>query len=144
MAADAPGLFASSVVNGVTFGLVTHSDGSLVTSAAPARAGETLSLLGTGFGQTVPARPYGFAVPAAPPYVLTDPATVQLGSVSVVPTQGYAWPGAAGVNVIQFVVPAGLPAASNVPLRVSFIAVQSNTVGLPLPVLSNTVQMPVQ
>ena len=132
VAADAPGIFLSSVADGVTFGLVTHPDGSLVTSAAPAQAGETLTLFGTGFGQTVPARPEGFAVPALPVYFLTDPVTVQVGGVSSALSSAYAWPGAVGVDVLQFVVPAGLPSATNAPLTVTINGAVSNAVQLPI------------
>jgi len=132
VAADAPGIFLSSIANGVTFGFVTHSDGSLVTTAAPAQAGETLTLLGTGFGPTLPARPEGFAVPASAPYVLTDPVTVQVGGVPIAPVSACAWPGAAGVDAIQFVVPSGLPPAASASLTVSIDAAVSNTVQLPI------------
>lgn len=132
VAADAPGIFPSLVADGVTFGVVTHADGSAVTSAAPAQAGETLTLFGTGFGPTIPARPEGFAVPAAPAYLLTDPATVQLGPVSLTPSNACAWPGTVGVDVIQFVVPAGLPSGANAPLTVTIGGTASNTVQLPI------------
>jgi uncharacterized protein (TIGR03437 family) len=132
VAAEAPGIFAASVSDGVTFGFVLRSDGSLVTSAAPARAGEILTLIGTGFGPTLPNRPDGFPVPASPTFLLTDPATVQLGGVSVTPSKAYAWPGAVGLDAIQFAVPAGLPAATNAALTVSINSVLSNTVQLPL------------
>jgi uncharacterized protein (TIGR03437 family) len=132
VAADAPGIFSSSVTGGVTFGFVTHPDGSLVTSAAPAKAGETLTLLGTGFGPTLPARPEGYAVPASPPYVLTDPAKVQLGAVSITPSKAYAWPGAVGVDVIEFAVPAGLPSATNASLTVTIGGIVSNAVQVPM------------
>jgi uncharacterized protein (TIGR03437 family) len=132
VAADAPGIFPSSVAAGVTFGVVTHADGSEVTSASPAQAGETLTLFGTGFGPTIPTRPEGFAVPAAPAYLLTDPATVQLGAVSLTPSNAFAWPGAVGVDVIQFVVPAGLPSGANSPLTVTIGGTAGNTVQLPI------------
>jgi len=132
VAADAPGIFASSVSNGVTFVLAAHADGSQVTSTAPAQAGETLTLFGTGFGATIPARPEGFAVPASPAYVLTDPATVQVGGVSVVPSNAYALPGAVGVDVIQFVVPAGLLSGTNASLTVTINQTTSNTVQVPI------------
>jgi uncharacterized protein (TIGR03437 family) len=132
VAADAPGIFPLSVTNGVTFGLVTHHDGSLVTSTAPAQAGETLALFGTGFGPTVPTRPEGYAVPASPPYLLTDPATVKLGGVSASVLSAYAWPGAVGVDVILFVVPAGLPSAANSALTVTIGGTVSNTVQVPI------------
>lgn len=132
VAADAPGVFSSSVVNGVTFGLAIHADGSLVTSAAPAKAGETLALFGTGFGSTVPTRPEGFAVPLSPLYLLTDPVTVQVGGISSPPVNAYAWPGAAGVNIIQFAVPSGLASATNAALTVTINGIVSNTVQLPI------------
>jgi uncharacterized protein (TIGR03437 family) len=131
VAADAPGIFAASVSDGVVFALATHADGSQVTTAAPAQAGETLTLFGTGFGATVPARLEGYAVPASPAYLLTDPAVVQVGGLSVVPSNAYALPGAVGVDVIQFVVPAGLPSGSNAPLTVAVNATTSNTVQVP-------------
>ncbi len=129
---EAPGIFAASVTNGVTFGLVLRSDGTLVTSDTPVHAGETLTLLGTGFGPTLPARPDGFAVPASPAYLLTDPVSVQLGAVSVTPAKSFAWPGTAGVDAVQFVVPTGLPAATNVAMTVTVNKALSNTVQLPL------------
>jgi uncharacterized protein (TIGR03437 family) len=132
VAVDAPGIFVSSVSNGVTFGLLTHADGSQVTTAAPAQAGETLTLLGTGFGPTLPVRPEGYAIPASPAYVLTDPATIQVGGAAVVPSNAYAVPGAVGVDAIQFVVPAGLPSASNAPLTVTVNTTTSNTVQVPI------------
>jgi len=132
VAADAPGIFPASVADGVTFGVVTHSDGTPVTSSAPAQAAETLTVFGTGFGATVPARPEGFAVPASPGYLLTDPATVQIGGVPVDSSAAFAWPGSVGVDVIQFVVPGGLPPGANAPLTVTVGGAISNTVALPV------------
>jgi uncharacterized protein (TIGR03437 family) len=132
VAADAPGIFPSTVANGVTYGLITHADGSAVTTNAPAQAGETLSVYGTGFGPTAPARPEGFAVPSSPAYLLTDPATVLVGGVSVTPVTAYALAGAVGVDVVQFVVPDGLPSASNSALTITVNQAVSNTVQLPI------------
>lgn len=44
---------------GRNFAAAVHADGSLVTTAAPARAGETVLLFGTGFGPTDPPVPSG-------------------------------------------------------------------------------------
>ena len=52
---NAPGLFQQSI-NGQAFALAYHADGSAVTSAAPAQVGETITIYGTGFGPTNPAR----------------------------------------------------------------------------------------
>jgi len=130
-APDAPGLFPV-VSNDVTFGLVTHADGSSVTPDSPAQAGETLTLLGTGFGASNPERPAGFPVPASPVYALTDGPTVVIGGVSVTPTNAYAQPGSIGIDVLQFVVPAGLPSGANASLAVTIGGVTSNGVQVPI------------
>ena len=132
VAADAPGVFPSTVSNGVTFGLATHADGSPVTTEAPAQAGETLTLYGTGFGPTAPARPEGFPVPASPPFLLTDTAAIQLGSASIAPSNAYALPGSVGVDIVQFVVPNGLPSGTNASLAVTINGNTSNTVQIPI------------
>jgi len=128
---DAPGLFAT-VANDVTFGLVTHADGTSVTPDSPAQAGETLTLLGTGFGATSPERPAGFPVPASPVYALTDGPTVVIGGISVTPLNAYAQPGSIGIDVLQFVVPDGLPSAANASLAVTIGGVTSNGVQVPI------------
>jgi uncharacterized protein (TIGR03437 family) len=129
---DAPGIFPSSVSNGVTYGVITHADGSAVTTDSPAQAGETLTLFGTGFGATSPARPGGYPVPSSPVYALTDAATVTIGGIDVTPANAYAQPGSIGVDVLQFVVPAGLPSAANAALTVTIGGVTSNGVQVPI------------
>ena len=48
---NAPGLFPA-VVDGQTYAMVMHEDGTPVTASAPARQGELLTAYGTGFGPT--------------------------------------------------------------------------------------------
>ncbi len=49
VARNAPGLFFQTI-SSVNYAMALHADGSMVTTASPAAAGETISLLGTGFG----------------------------------------------------------------------------------------------
>jgi uncharacterized protein (TIGR03437 family) len=49
VAHNAPGLFFQTI-DKVNYAMALHADGSPVTTASPAAAGETISLLGTGFG----------------------------------------------------------------------------------------------
>ena len=98
---DAPGLFQQSVA-GQNYGMVMHPDGTPVTPTSPAQQGESLTLYGTGFGPTTPARLYGFAIPPNPPFVFTDPLSLQVAGVSITPDAAYALPGSVGVDVIQF------------------------------------------
>jgi uncharacterized protein (TIGR03437 family) len=131
VAPDAPGLFPV-IAYGVPYGIVTHADGSAVTTGSPAQAGETLTVLGTGFGATTPERPAGYPVPSSQVYALTDPITVTIGGVSVTPSNAYAQSGSVGVDVVQFVVPTGLPSAANASLAVAINGVTSNAVQVPI------------
>ena len=75
---NAPGLFQQTV-DGLSFALAVHEDGSTVSLAAPAKSGELLTVYGTGFGPTDRLRPAGFAIPAQPPFQVTDLVNVSIG-----------------------------------------------------------------
>ena len=101
IAQDAPGLFALSL-NNKAYALAFHHDGTLVTEASPAQAGEVLTVCGTGFGPTTPARPEGLPVPVSPSYVVAEPASVQVGSATFTAQSAYALPGTVGIDVVKF------------------------------------------
>jgi uncharacterized protein (TIGR03437 family) len=126
---DAPGLFFETT-NSVNYALALHSDGSLVTTASPAAAGETISLLGTGFGPYQQTVLDGFFPPNPPPAV-ADSVDLSVGGVTVT-SKSTAAPGFTGTDLTQFQVPAGLPTSASVPVLVSINGVDSNTVMLPL------------
>ncbi|HEV2445313.1 MAG TPA: hypothetical protein VGS58_05305, partial [Candidatus Sulfopaludibacter sp.] len=128
---DAPGLFAQTI-NGQAFALVVHADGTAVTPSAPAVPGETVTVYGTGFGATNPARPDGFPVPASPVYALVDTASIQIGGVTVQPSSGFALAGSAGVDAIQFVIAGGLPTATNAQITMTLNGQTSITLLLPM------------
>jgi uncharacterized protein (TIGR03437 family) len=131
IAKDAPGLFALTL-NDKAYALVFHQNGTLVTVASPAKAGELLTLCGTGFGPTTPARPEGLAVPKTPSFAMTDAASVQVGTASFPAQQAYAMPGAIGIDVVQFVLASGAPSGGDFQVTVTINKVVSNTVLLPI------------
>jgi uncharacterized protein (TIGR03437 family) len=132
VAQDAPGLFPQSI-NGQTFALALHADGSPVTPSAPVAAGETITVYGTGFGATNPARPAGLAIPSSPIYALVDPATIQLGSATLQVSNSFALAGSVGVDAIQFVVSGdGVPSNTNAQLTITVNGQTSNTLPLPM------------
>jgi uncharacterized protein (TIGR03437 family) len=128
---DAPGLF-QQMQNEQAFALVVHEDGSPVTADAPAKAGELLTVYGTGFGPTDRPRPAGFAIPASPAYNLVDSAEVLIADRPSIPATGFAVPGRIGVDAVQFRVPDDAPSGGNATFRVRINGQDSNTVLLPI------------
>jgi uncharacterized protein (TIGR03437 family) len=126
---DAPGLF-QQLVNGQSFAVAVHENGSAVTAASPAGHSELLTVYGTGFGPTAPLRPVGFAVPQTPPYVLLDAAGVLVGGIAITAENAFAVPGSVAVDAVQFRLSdgTGVPTATNASLSVSINGQQSNTV----------------
>ena len=109
-----------TAANGQTYAVATHADGSPVTATAPVQQGETITLYGTGFGPTTPARPFGFAVPGSPSYTLNDGVTIQIGSATpIVPVAAYAVPGSVGVDAVQFVLGSDAPSGTSAQFTVT-------------------------
>jgi uncharacterized protein (TIGR03437 family) len=128
VARNAPGLFFQTI-DGVNYATALHADGSLVTTANPAEAGETISLLGTGFGPYHTPVLLGFFPPSPPPAV-EDSVVLSVGGTK--PTsKSTAAPGFTGMDLTQFEVPTGL-AAGSVPVLVTINGEDSNTVMLPV------------
>lgn len=100
--AVAPAIF----VAGSTGYVVHASDGTLVTAANPAAAGEMLWVYYTGGGATTPALQTGQIVPAMGTYN-TATATATIGGVNAEVRSSIANPGLAGVYRAAVVVPSG-------------------------------------
>lgn len=128
---NAPGLF-QQIVNGKSFAVALHQDGSVVTTDAPALRGELLTVYGTGFGPTDHMRPVGFEVPQTPPFLLLDAASVVVGDAVLAAENAFAAPAHVAVDVVQFRLGDGAPSATNAPLRVRINGQESNTVLLPV------------
>jgi uncharacterized protein (TIGR03437 family) len=129
VAHTAPGLFFQTV-GSVNYAMALHANGSLVTTASPAAAGETISLLGTGFGPYKGTVLDGFFPPNPPPAV-ADAVTLSVDGVNPA-SKSTAAPGFTGVDLTQFQVPTGLGSGKSVPVLVTVNGVDSNTVMLPL------------
>jgi uncharacterized protein (TIGR03437 family) len=128
-ARNAPGLFFQTI-NTVNYAMALHADGSMVSTASPAVAGETISLLGTGFGPYQQTVLDGFYPPNPAPAV-EDSVSLSVGSAKPTSTSTAA-PGFVGVDLTQFDVPSGLASGTSVPVLVTINGVESNTVMLPV------------
>jgi len=125
LAAFAPGLFPATA----PFVVAQHADNSYVTSAAPAKPGETIILWGTGFGAASPTVPAGQVFSGA--NKLSGTVTATVGGRSVTPDFG----GVVGAGLVQInlTIPAGT-AAGNVPVVLTVGGVQSQTTNNMIPV----------
>lgn len=109
---SAPGLFEFSS-DGRQLVIATHTDGALVTAANPARAGETLILYGTGFGQVDVAQQTGVAAGASPLARTRQTPTVTIGGRTVVVHFSGLTPGFVGLFQANVTLPGDLPAGDH-------------------------------
>jgi len=130
IARDSPGLFFNTV-NSLQYALAFHADGTPVTAASPAAAGETISVLGTGFGPYANFVLDGFFPPAPAPAV-NDSLSITLGGQTVAATWSGAAPGFVGIVTTSFQIPAGLPSGQPASLKVTVNGTDSNTVVVPI------------
>jgi len=130
VARNSPGLFGQ-MVNAQPYALALHGDGSPVTLDNPAASGETISLLGTGFG------PYSGLVidgffPPDPAPALTDAVNVSAAGQSATVVWSGAAPGYTGLTLTKFTLPDGMPGGSTVQVTVNVNGANSNAVMLPV------------
>ena len=128
---NAPGLFTNTP-DERPLANALHSDGKPITPESPAKRGESITLLGTGFGPYD--RPWldGFALPPAPVFNLVDSLDLLAGDL-VIQTE---WVGGMAKQVgtagVRFKVGADLPGGAPVELRIRINGRESNSVLLPL------------
>jgi uncharacterized protein (TIGR03437 family) len=121
---NAPGLFTNTIGDQV-FVSATHADGTSVTPDSPAVQGETITLLGTGFGPCHPAPLDGFAVPLLPAnvhYSLVDPVEIRVAdtagdNIVLQPVSVEAVKGSVGTIAVSMQITSALPSATNVQLQ---------------------------
>ncbi|HLG99246.1 MAG TPA: IPT/TIG domain-containing protein [Bryobacteraceae bacterium] len=125
VAATSPGV-ASQTQNGLGAGAITHADGTLVTSLAPAVRGETVVLYLTGLGAVSPPVPDGVAAPSKTLSKTTSVQTIYLNGdcpnspncdASNIVYQGLT-PGYAGLYQVNFTIPLTAAAGGAVPLAI--------------------------
>ncbi len=131
VARNAPGLF-SRAIESKLFALAAHEDGSPVLAESPARRGERISIYATGLGPYEKTPVYGFPLPQAPAYRLTDLVEVFAGDRLIKHEFAGGAPGYAGCDVIRLRITDELPRRATVELKVRVAGVDSNTVLLPL------------
>lgn len=124
VAASAPALYFDA--NG---GIAIRADGTLVSGANPAGAGELIGLLATGLGQTTPAQQTGVQTSGNTSAVAGLTATMGGRTANV--AGALAVPGAIGLYVVGVTVPAGLT-PGNAPAQVRAGSAASNIVTIPV------------
>jgi uncharacterized protein (TIGR03437 family) len=103
VALPAPGLFTQPESE-LPYAEIYHSDGKPVTPERPARPGETLLLIGTGFGPTSPPWLDGFAPPETPQLPLRDAMELLVDGEPHPHLWAGAQPNRAGRTLIRFVL----------------------------------------
>lgn len=127
---NAPGIFGQQI-NDQFIATVQRPDGTLAAPDKPAKRGEQVVLMGTGFGAYQRGLLDGFPAADNPPNPLSIPAEILAGDAVLAPDFAGAAPGLVGVTLIRFTIPAEWPAGS-VELRVRQAGVESNRALLPL------------
>lgn len=135
VALPAPGLFTQPEAE-LPYAEIYHADGKPVTSEQPARPGQTLLLIGTGFGPTAPPWLDGFAPPESPVLPLRDPVELLISGEPHPHLWAGAQPHRAGRTLIRFLL-GPLPEFKegeprNLTLQVRMSGRLSNTVLLPV------------
>jgi uncharacterized protein (TIGR03437 family) len=122
----------SQPISGRPYLIALHENGSLITPESPARRGELIMALGTGFGPYQVQPPDGFAVTSAGHYPLLDKAELLFGDKVIEPEFAGAAPGRVGVTGIRFRIADPFPAASTVEIKARVNGHESNAVLLRL------------
>ena len=117
-------MFQPEVVLTANGPAVVHAnDFSLVTSAKPARAGETLTLFATGLGATRPAVDPGRPFPASPLALVNSPVEVTVNGVPAEVLYAGGYPGAVDGYQVNFRLPSGItPGTVNLQVSAAWIA----------------------
>jgi uncharacterized protein (TIGR03437 family) len=103
--------------------VVHASDGSLVTAAKPAQAGEILSLYASGLGPVFPGIDPGQPFTADPRHTVSSPLDVTVGGASATILYAGGYPGAVNGYQVNFRVPGGVqPGSANLQLSAAWIA----------------------
>jgi uncharacterized protein (TIGR03437 family) len=134
LAPTCPGIFYWNDGQSPYRGVVLHADYSLVTTAKPARPGETVLIYLTGLGELSPAVMAGAGNPEAPPAGAVAPGIwVYFGGE---PAINVAFAGGAprfaGLNQINVTIPLTAPVASSVPVAIATATAFTDIVDIPI------------
>ena len=126
----APGLFGQQIGDQFV-ATAQRPDGTLAAPDRPAKRGEQVVLMGTGFGPNQRPVLDGFPAAETPANPLRTQPEIVVGDTVYAPDFAGAAPGLVGVTVLRFTVPAEW-SAGTVELRVRQAGVESNKVLLPV------------
>ena len=108
---------------------VFHDDFSPVTLAKPARASETLIVMATGLGPTLPALTPGSLFAESPLHVVNSPVEVTVSGKTADVVNQIGWPGTADAYRVDFRAPDGTPTGvAAVQLTAAFISAREVSV----------------
>lgn len=110
---------------------VFHSDFSLVSSAKPARAGETLIVTATGLGPTVPGLTPGTPFPDNPVQQVNSPLEVTVNGKPADVLTKFGWPGTTDKYRVDIRVPDGT-AAGIAALQLTAAFITGTAVSIPV------------
>lgn len=128
---NAPAIFHETNED-IDYAISFHEDGSRITATSPARRGELVRLMGTGFGPLKPLPPDGFPVPESPEYRLEDPVEIMLDGRLFPVESVSAAVGLHGVVWVTIRVTDDWPSGQTAGLSVRVNGQDGNQVGLPL------------
>ena len=107
-----PGVFTQDE-SGSGYAAALHVNGSPVTPASPAQAGETVAVYMSGLGTVFPAILDGVGAPSNPPSTTSNTFNADIsGTTANIAFQGLA-PGFAGLYQVNIQIPTGLTAGDN-------------------------------
>jgi uncharacterized protein (TIGR03437 family) len=109
-----------------------HEDGSPVSIDSPARHGEIVTMLGTGFGPYDHRPLDGFPVPQDAAYQLADAVSVVFGDAIVTPVSAAAAAGRVGMTAMRVQITEDFPHTTTIEVKVRVNGRESNTILLPL------------
>ncbi|HWF46103.1 MAG TPA: IPT/TIG domain-containing protein [Bryobacteraceae bacterium] len=115
VAPAAPGIFTVNA-SGTGDGIILHADNTLITSAKPAAAGETVVIYATGLGPTSPSFATGAAANLANNATL--PVTVTIGGQPATVTYAGLTQSLVGLYQVNCVVPVGVSGSQQVVVTV--------------------------
>ncbi len=131
VARNAPGLLVNATGNG-NYALALHADKTLVTPDRPARSGETITVLGTGFGPLKNPFTDGFPAPQSPLNPLADALQASVGGAMVTPVWSGAAAGYNGLEALELAIDGSIAKGVTLNLSVVVNGASSNTVLLPV------------
>jgi uncharacterized protein (TIGR03437 family) len=123
-----PGIFETVDASGQRYATATRPDGSYVSAANPARRGEIIRVFATGLGQTTPATATNRAGSLDVPQNVMAAVIVGVNNQGVRVVSAQLLPGAIGVYVVAFEVPADTTPGASRPFAVAAVGSDGVTV----------------